>query len=122
MNPFENPHEDSDLQGIWQALDDLPPVPAVSANLEARVWAQLAQTETPVTPLWLQRLSLAFEWLHVPAFAGLLLGLGLFLGQGQLASSSVALKRPVPHGASDLKHSFPVQTEDVLRWVMTFKS
>ncbi len=116
-----NPHEDPDLQGVWQALDALDPVPDVSENLEARVWARLSQAEAPVTPLWLQRLSQAFEWLHVPAFAGLLLGLGLFLGQGQV-DPSVALKRPVPHGASDLKHTFPVQTEDVLRWVMTFKS
>lgn len=58
MNPFEDFHEDPDLQGVWQA----------------------------------------FEWLHVPAFAGLLLGLGLFLGQAQYTSSSVALKRPVPQG------------------------
>lgn len=122
MNPFEDFHEDPDLQGVWQALDALAPVPDVSENLEARVWARLAQTEAPVTPLWLQRLSQAFEWLHVPAFAGLLLGLGLFLGQAQYASSSVALKRPVPQGASDLKHTFPVQTEDVLHWVMTLKS
>lgn len=116
-----NPIEDPELQGVWQALDELEPVPRVSGNFEARMWARL-EAERSVTPGWLVRLSKGFDWLHIPVFAALLVCLGLFLSTDEPASP-LALTRPVSSAQQHhLKHDFPVQTEDLLRWVITLRS
>ncbi|PIQ27768.1 hypothetical protein COW36_07610 [bacterium (Candidatus Blackallbacteria) CG17_big_fil_post_rev_8_21_14_2_50_48_46] len=100
------------LLSSWQALDILPEI-TVSRAFDHALMARIEQANK-VRLSWL-RLDAWFNFLHVPALAGLMV-LFFWFVEHKPATEAHHWERPAQ--TQSLQKSFPVKTEDVLNLML----